>query len=311
MRKLILFFALCLSLYSEVNSQALTDTTIMMTAFWEIGDQVVYEFRQTVDKFSKNEETLEESTYEVQVNIVDSTENQYLIEWRYANEQSNRKVSELEKELLKLCQDIPIRFSTDEFGSFKRIDNWEEMKEILETAVGSWLTDKKELPDSVKVNFQNMMEGLFQTSAQASYWANDIRFFHALYGINLPRKEPLTGIKLYTNPFIKETMPGYQRIKVVAVDEENYIARIKMESGIDGAEAKKLMIDFVEKNFEKLGLQSKDEINPEDIPEFSTTEEINCVYEITTGYILKGTYVKLVKVDDDYKRTTYEYKLRK
>lgn len=310
MKKLQLVIILILGFTINTFSQAVTDSTIAMIAFWSNGDKATYEFKEVEDKLSKGEKTLKTTTYDMIMTITDSTNNNYSVKWEYENYKIDYELEQFEKDLMEICEDIPIHYRTDELGAFETIENWEAMKNIADKAFTKWISDKEDLPDSISVGLKNMMLSMFESEQQMNYWARDIKFFHYLYGANLSRTVPFEGIKLYTNPFIKKTMEGTQRVEVIAVDEENWIAQIKVKSGIDGDKAKSLMIDFMKQNMESLGIKDESEIKMEDIPNYSVAEEIDCIYDIETGYILKGSYSKLTKLNDDYKLTTYEYKLK-
>lgn len=312
MKQLILFTMITLISIGRIESQVITDTTIAMIAFWEVGDEVIYEFKETEDKLSEGKKTLKETTYDVRMTIVDSTANHYIVKWEYENAKANYELEEFEKDLLEVCADIPVQYKTDELGGFQTIENWKEMKEVANGAFEKLITKKgAALPDSIRFGIQNMLMGMFESEAQVNFWARDLRFFHYLYGKNLQRNAPIQGMKYYTNPFIKTIMEGSETIKVLAVDEENWIAKVKVESGIAGEEAKALMIDFAKNNMEKLGLKDESEIDENDIPEYGVKEEMNYIYDMDMGYILKGSYTKLTTLNQDYKRTTYEYRLKK
>lgn len=294
----------------NLHSQSLTDSTIAMIAYWELGDQVTYEFEEIEDKLSKGEKTLKTTTYDVLMTIIDSTENKYIVKWEYSNYKTDYEMKPIEKDLMEICGDIPIQYRTDEMGTFETIENWKEMKNIANEVFSKWISKKEEFPDSLKIGFQNMLSSMFETEEQVNHWARDLKFFHYLYGVNFNRTVPFEGVKFYTNPFIKKAMPGTQRVEVVTVDEINWIAKIKVESGISGNKTKELMIDFAKQNMENLGIKDESKIKEEDIPEFSVKENLSCIYDIDSGYILKGVYSKLTKLNDDYKLTTYNYKLK-
>jgi len=245
------------------------------------------------------------------MSIIDSTENSYSITWEYKNAQADYELSQMEKDLNEICGDIPIQYRTDEFGAFETIENWNEMKEVTSNIFDKWIAEKQELPDSISTVLHQMVTAMFSSKEQMNYWARDLKFFHYLYGGNLSRTTPFEGVKYYTNPFIKKVMPGTQKVTVLAVDEESYIAKILVNSGIEGDAAKALMIDFAKQNMDALGIKDESEIKEEDVPHFSVKEKIECIYDIDTGYILKGTYIRLTELNDDYKRTTYEYKIKK
>ena len=310
MNKIRLIICLSLGMSITAFSQAITDSTIAMIAFWEMNDERVYEFVETEEKLKKGVKTLKKSNYDLTMTILDSSATNYRVKWQYDNHEIDYEMEAMEKEILEICGNIPVEYRTNELGAFETIVNWEEMKTKIDEAFTT-VINKEALPDSIKLGLTNMITSMFSSEAQVNFWARDLNFFHYLYGASLHRTQPFEGVKNYTNPFIKTTMPGTQRVEVVAVDEENWIAKIKVTSGIDGDQAKALMIDFVKKNMKELGIENEEEIKEEELPNYSVEETMNYIYNIETGYILKGFYSKMTRVNEDYKRTSYNYKIKK
>lgn len=308
--KIIIIVLSFLIATTNIYSQTLTDSTICQIAFWEIGDTVDYAFTSIEEKLEEGKETIETTTYNMRMTVLDSTAESYQIRWDYSDMQMDYIMDEIERELVKLSAKIPTYYRTDEFGTFESLENWEDMIGIVDTVFSKFIAEQgKDLPDSVNVMMKNMMMGMFQSEEQANYWAQDINQFHYLYGANLSRTVPYEGQKLYTNPFVKTMMPGTQKISVVAIDEENSIAHIKVESGITGEATRQLMYDFIANNLESFNL-TKEELKMEDIPAFTVSEELNCIYHIDSGYILRGNFTKLTTLNDDYKRRTMEYEMK-
>lgn len=310
MHRIKLTLILMIVFLSNIYSQSLTDSSIAMIAFWSINDEATYEFKQVEKKLKKGKKTIKTTNYDLIMTIADSTKDSYSILWEYQNYKFDYELEPIQKDLMEICRDIPILYKTDELGAFQAIENWEVMKNFANEAFTKFLSAKKDLPDSARIKLKNMLLGMFESQQQVNYWAKDLKFFHYLYGVNLSRTIPFEGVKGYSNPFIKTIMPGSQRIEVIAVDEKNWIAQIKVTSGIDGDKAKNLMLDFMKQNMERLGIKDESEIKEEDLPNYSITEEHDYIYDILTGYILKGSYSKLTKIDTDYKLTTYEYQLK-
>lgn len=291
------------------SAQALTDSTIAMIAFWSPEEEYTYQFKETENKKSKGEVSLKTMTYDLHMTVLDSTADHYILQWTYDNYQLNYTMQPYEKELLEIMQNIPIQYRTNAFGKFENILNWELMSANAEKAFDLWLTQKESIPDSISTPLKQMTMALFESEAQMKYWARDLRFFHYLYGANLYRDRPMKGTKFYTNPFIKKNMPGNETVEVVAVDEENWIAEINVQSGIDGEASRELVYDFLLNNMENFGITDKSEIKKEEIPGFTVTEKLNCIYHIPSGVIIKGEYSKRTEVGQDYKDTTYTFEL--
>ena len=291
------------------SAQALTDSTIAMIAFWSPGDELTYAFQETEDKFSKGIASLKSMSYDLKMSVIDSTAENYVIEWNYSNYRINYDLQPYEQELMQIIEEVPIRYRTNALGRFEGIDNWQLMKSKAESAFSTWMDQQENVPDSIATALKQMTNAMFENEEQIKFWARDIRFFHYLYGANLYRDRPLQGTKYYTNPYIRKNMPGEEKVEVLNVDEENWTAEIKVVSGIEGDASRALMYDFILNNMDNFGITDKSEVKATDIPGFAVKETLHCIYHIPTGVILKGKYIKRTELETDYKETTYTYEL--
>jgi len=288
----------------------LTDSTIAQIAFWEIGDEAVYEFEQTEENFEEGELSKVVTSYEVHMVILDSTANTYTVQWKYANYEVEPALNPQEREFYDICEQIPVVYQTDAYGRFQAIINWKEMQQTALQAINQRFAGERDTPDSPKQFVTKLVTSLFQSQPQASYWANDIRFFHHLYGVNLYQDKPNLGVRYFTNPLVDIQIAGEQKVTVESVDEEQWIAHLKSVSGIEGEAARSLMYDFLLRNKEKFNIQDEEEIVREDIPALTIKEELDCVYHIPTGYIIQGRNAKRTEMAGQYKQTTYSYQLK-
>jgi hypothetical protein len=301
---------LTLFLASPFQAQVLTDSTIAQIAFWQIGDEAVYTFEQTEENFEEGQLSKVVTTYEVQMVIIDSTANSYTVQWNYSNYQVDPPLSPKEREFYDICEQIPVVYQTDAFGRFQGIVNWKEMQQAARQAINQRFAGEADIPDSPKQFVTQLVMSLFQNQQQASYWANDIRFFHHLYGVNLLRDKPNMGVRYFTTPLMETQIAGEQKITVESVDEEQWIAHLKAISGIEGEAARSLMYDFLLRNMEKFNIQNEEEIVREDIPALTIKEELDCIYHIPSGYIIQGRNAKRTEMAGQYKQTTYAYQLK-
>lgn len=294
-----------------LQGQALTDTTVAMIAFYELGDEMNYHFKEVEEQTKDGATTTETSSYDMKMTVTDSTAAGYRVRLDYSNWESDVNLEGMEKDIAELATAIPSQYSTDELGVFQGLENWEDMQGIIDTIFTRFIAQKgTELPDSVGVMLKTMMTSMFQSEEQANFWAQDINRYHYFYGANLDRRTPLEAVKYYTNAFVDMQMPGQQIITVVEVDEENWTAHLRMEAGISAEASRVLTFNFLKENAKTLGIDDPEALKIEDIPNISVREQLDCIYDIPSGYVIEGLYQKLVEADDNSNLKTTEYSLK-
>ncbi|MGY6520132.1 MAG: hypothetical protein ACXIUD_00265 [Mongoliitalea sp.] len=133
---LLLRFSLLISVFffTQVKSYSYNDTTgVAFIAYWSIGDTYSYEVKKYSQQWKGDDLVKNDSSsYTAEFTVLDSTETSYQIKWSYTNElyRSNTIPTEVLKSL-SIKPIFEIIYSTDEYGEFKSIDNWEEVRESV------------------------------------------------------------------------------------------------------------------------------------------------------------------------------------
>lgn len=306
----LLLFLLLLISNHNLEAQVLTDSTVTMIAFWNLGADISYEVTQVEEKLEAGVQTTKSTIYDLKISVIDSTADNYLVRWSSSNVKTDYELEESEKIMMDLCADIPLTIKTGALGNFEGIEDWEGMADMFDEVMNRWLETKEEYPDTLVNYLKNFASSIMGSQEQANYWSREPRIFYQFYGVPISRTEEMEGVKFYTNPFLKTQMEGYQIVKLTDLDLENYIAVISSNSGIEGDKAKALMLDFFKQNSEQLGIESPEEISIEDMPEFSVEEETSFLFHIPTGHIGTVFHSRMVRLREDSKRTTYSFQLK-
>ncbi|MEJ8843745.1 hypothetical protein WG954_15240 [Lacibacter sp. H375] len=164
--------------FAQINYK---DSTVQAIGYWDINEKQSYTI--TTDKFKIREgDTISKSqlTYDVDITIVDSTANSYVIEWKY----NNYRVTGgelIRQKIDAVFQDLTIRFKTDEMGSFEDLLNWQEVRDHLKKTSTLLLQEFKNEPKLMEIMAEvgkvyNSKENI------ESIAINDIQQFYMFYG---------------------------------------------------------------------------------------------------------------------------------
>ena len=137
MRK-ILPSALAALLPFLASGQMMPDSTVQVCAYWQKGDRAVYECKSTTVTTDKdgNEKTTKASSETRIFEVVDETEDSYLLRTSYQDVFSSEVSLSVGAEVLgKVAEGIVILTRTDEFGSVQGVENLDELTEAMKRMV--------------------------------------------------------------------------------------------------------------------------------------------------------------------------------
>ena len=140
-------FLLSVNMYGQINEK---DSTVQVVAYWSKLDQQSYNVSYEKIKIKSSDTISKElMKYEVDVKIIDATENSYTTEWFYKNFTIDTD-NELVKKLTSLSDDMSVIIKTDELGSFVEIVNWKDVKEYLTKVTKELEKELKDIPNYKK-----------------------------------------------------------------------------------------------------------------------------------------------------------------
>jgi hypothetical protein len=164
--------------FGQINME---DSTAQVISYWNIGDKQSYIMSLQKIKL-KGADTTENVliTYDVDITVIDSTENSYLIEWFYKNNKTN-STNEIVKKITALSDDVKVLIETDEFGAIKGVKNWKEVSEYMKKSIQPVKDEFKSVPQLAQM-FQQM-ESMYTTKEGIEAAAiQDAQQFHTFHG---------------------------------------------------------------------------------------------------------------------------------
>ncbi|HLP37196.1 hypothetical protein [Lacibacter sp.] len=223
----ILFFILFnTTTFAQIN---LKDSTVQAIGYWDKNEKQSYTI--TTDKFKIREgDTISKSqlTYDVDITIVDSTANSYVIEWKY----SNYRVTggELIRQKIDAgFQNLKIRIKTDDMGAFEELLNWEDVRDHMKKS--STLLQEEFKHDPKAREIMEEVTKIYNSKANIEAIAiNDIQQFYTFHGGKYVKGEPVEASIQVPNvtggkPFDADVFIYLDEINE---KEENYILRYEL-----------------------------------------------------------------------------------
>ena len=166
------------SLLGQIN---MSDSTFQVIGYWAQHEKQSYTVTEEKYKVSDSDTTSREnSRYDVEVTIIDSTASSYTIDWFYKNYTIDSD-NEIYKKLASIAEDMHIRIMTDEFGAFKEVINWKDVKSYMHKAIAMLKKEFKEIPNMDKILIQ--VEALYSSKEAIEAGAiKEIQQFYSFHG---------------------------------------------------------------------------------------------------------------------------------
>lgn len=169
---------LAFSSYSQIN---MNDSTAQVIGYWNLGDKQSYSMSLQKIKLIGSDTTENVlMTYDVDITVVDSTANSYVLEWYYQNFSSN-STNEFMKKIAKASEDIKVLIETDEFGAVLGVKNWKEVAKHMENSLNPIMKEYVNVPQ-----IENMIKQMLSmyTTKEGVYAAaiQDAHQFYTFHG---------------------------------------------------------------------------------------------------------------------------------
>jgi len=272
MNKILTSIILSLSITNIFGQINMNDSSAQVVGYWNIGDKESYNVSLQKIK-QKNSDTIfnELMTYEIDVTVIDSTENSYSLEWFYYNYKTNSK-NEIVKKLTSLTENLKVIIETDEFGTIKGVKNWQEIRDYIKKSVNQIKDNVEDIPNMNKLLKQ--IEGMYTTKAAIESNAiQDIQQFYSYHGGKYLHGEVLEfSVKL---PNIYNPNKPFDAKTTIYLDElnptvNNFILRSNQE--VDPEQLTNTTFEYMKKMSKTLKVKAPEK---EDIGTLKNTTTID------------------------------------
>lgn len=284
-----ILLTLTISSFGQINME---DSSAQVVSYWSIGDQQSYTISLQKVKLKGADTTSNEiMTYDVDVTIIDSTEDSYSVEWFYHNYQST-STNEIVQKITTLSEDLKVIIETDELGAVIGVENWEEVRDYIQGAISPLKEEFKGIPQMDQVFDQAF--SIYQTKQAIEAAAiQDVQQFHNFHGARYVLGEVLEFPMQVPNMYFPEK-PFDSNVTLyldeINPEEANFIMRSSRE--VDSEQLTNTTYEYLKKMSETMGqkLPTKDELGP-------FTNVITTASRIhETGWLIYSVQTKIVEV---------------
>lgn len=186
--KKILFLGMLIffntSIYAQIN---LADSSVQVIGFWDKNEKQSYGI--TLEKYKiKGIDTAEREkhTYTVDISIIDSFADSYIINWYYKDYNIETE-NPLKEKLSTLFKDMNVKIRTNEFGVFLEVINWEEIRHFILKATQMLKIETKDMP-GIEEFITDIEKNYTSKESIEAIAINDIRQFYVYHGLKYEYK---------------------------------------------------------------------------------------------------------------------------
>jgi hypothetical protein len=221
------------------------DSSANYVAQWGKGENKVFYIIHNKDQYESGELKSQFSfTYEAYVTILDSAENNYIVQWVF---HLPEKVKEAHPELvdsLPVFEGMKMIFKTSETGEFKELINWQEVKDSYIKMMEISLPQK--MDSTAKAAVEKSVAMFNSKEMVESALIKEIKLFYLPYGNKFTTSEIKTPVQL-PNPFSSEPLPALETYQITELKPQQDYFTLVIKQDIDKAGAQKFFEDFLKK----------------------------------------------------------------
>ena len=258
---LMSFFFLFPALKAQINME---DSTVQVIGYWDKNEKqsyLIHEKKVTLE--SGDTTSFQEYTYNVDIQIVDSTAESYTLEWKYYNYKYVSGPEEL-KTILTAYQPTKVLLKTDEMGVLAEVLNSAEISAAMTKRLKTLL--KKYKSDQYLVaEFTSLLERYNSKEAVEQLALSEIQQYYNYHGAKYKLNENFSAT--VKSPFmnIEEGIDAELNVWLSEInsDDNNFI--IQMSKILDEETMKKLMYEEA---------KNDPELTPDEMPELHDMPEL-------------------------------------
>ena len=232
MNKLLLiglFLYSSTSIFSQIN---MADSTVGIVGYWNLYEKQSYTISKEKFKIEDADTTsYDYFTYQVDITILDSTDNSFTIEWFYRNFETT-STDPIAIKFSKIIENFEVIIKTDEFGGIIELVNWKELRDYVFEATSLLKEEYKDSPDINEIakkvennylNKENIESGSIKDILQFYY------FHGGLYKLNDVLEAQIQLPNLYGgNPFDADVS-----IWLDEINAEDYNSVLRTTQSVD------------------------------------------------------------------------------
>jgi hypothetical protein len=245
--------------FGQIN---MNDSSAQVIGYWDMNEKQSYIITQEKFKIKDSDTTSREFyKYAVDITIVDSTANSYIIDWFYRDYEIQSDNVLIQK-LSSITEDMTIKIKTDELGVFQEVVNWKEVRDYILNSTKLMKKETKSIPNMDK--FIKQVEGMYSTKQSIELGVvKEMQQYYTFHGGKYELGEEINADLQATNlyggdPFDMKVTLWLDELNP---DDNNFI--IRMQQTVDSEQLTNATFDYLVKMAETMKVLGP---KKEDIP---------------------------------------------
>lgn len=296
--KKYIYILLPFLLYANCLAQIdIKDSSFSVITYWNKGEKMKYSVVQESYQL-KDVDTVgrTENTYDIEIEVQDSTASAYLLKCKYLNNKTDSK-DEFEQKILQLGNEISVIVKTNEYGIFQEVVNWREIKHFIKGALDTLRamnTDKPNLQTLI-----NQVAGMYNSKEVIENTTiKEIRRLLYFNGLKYKIGKMKSGDTKVANLYGGEPMDAYYELECTEVDTTDDFGVVRYYSEVDSDQATEATYNYLNsltKEFNTEGL------NREEFPQVTIQDLTVSSIEGYSGCVLYSINIKTAGAENNKK----------
>lgn len=282
------------SAFAQINME---DSTVQVITYWDKGEQQNYTISTEKIKIQGTDTISREFvSYDVEITVLDETEDSYAIQWLYKNVETSNTEPIIQK-VLGVSEDTKVIFKTNELGEFIEVENWEEIRDHIQKGMDIVKEEFKSIPE-LDVLFQETEARYSSKEAIEAGAIQEIQQYHTFHGAAYQLGEVYEAQLKVPNLLGSEPLDADIFVYLDEIDLENNTFILWTEQVVNQEQLINTTLDFVKK---VAGEMAAELLGPEEFSdlknEISTGSRIHesgwVIYSILTKTIVLDGYTNI------------------
>lgn len=247
MKKILLafnVFILTLPVLAQINME---DSTVQVIGYWNKAEKQNYKITETSFQVKNGTDTIQRQfySYNVDVEVMDSTEHSYTIKWLYKDFEIKETWNPVMEKLIPMGNNLAVIFKTDEYGTFQEVINWEEGRDFMKKSGELMKSEYKNIPNFDK--FIDQVVAMYSSKeALESSGIEEIQQFYTFHGIKCKLGEELNAdVKIANNFFNDKPFDGMLTVELSQIEKDDDFSVLRLWQTADSKQVTDAAFEYV------------------------------------------------------------------
>mgnify|MGYP000022262225 CR=1 FL=1 len=297
MKKLIILFALSL-LFTPIIAQInKSDSSVQVVSYWNKHDKQRYTITEESYQVKNATDTIKRQlfTYDVDVEVIDSTATSYTIKWLYRNFNVKHSWNPIMEKLLSVSNNLPVIIKTSEMGVFKEVVNWEDVRDYIGKGINVIKSEYKDVPSLYPV-FEQIQNTFSTREAIENSAIQEIQQYYTFHGAKYKLNEEYPGSIKRPNVYGGEPFDAEINVYLDEINFNDDNVILRTSQAVNNKQLTDAAYGYVKKMAQNMGapFNTKRIDFPLAVNNIDTASRI----QASTGWVIFSIQTKEVSMDN-------------